>query len=298
MVSSPTGPPSYFSTMVRRMRRSMVSRPSSSTSSIASASSAIRSSIRPGSLAADEVELEVLHRRVEGFLDRAGEAVDLIDEEDVAVLQVGQDGGEGALVFDRRAGRRADVDAHLVRHDVGERRLPQPGRSRDQNVLDRLVAAARRRDQDLHVRLDAVLTDELGEAPRTQAPFEFFVFAALLGGDDALAHPRSSPFSATVTSCSTEWLPPLPPLALRTASLASAGVYPSPVSTWRAWAMGSDPDAAGSRASSPNISSFSFPLSSRTTRAAVLGPMPGTVASKAASSCRTARFKTRSSARL
>ena len=47
IVSSPTGPPSYFSTMVRRMRRSTTSRPRSSTSSMASASSAIGSSIRP-----------------------------------------------------------------------------------------------------------------------------------------------------------------------------------------------------------------------------------------------------------
>src|SRR2546425_8583622 len=254
--------------------------------------------LRPGSLAADKVELEVLHCRVERFLDRPGQAMDLVDEEDVAVLQVGEDRGERALVLDRRAGRRADVDTHLVRYDVGERRLPQPGRPCDQDVFDRLVAAARRRDQDLQVRLDAILADELGEATRAQAPFEFFVVAALLGGDDALAHPRSSPFRATVTSCSTEWLPPLPPLAFRTASLASAGVYPSPVSTCKACAIGSAPDAAGSRASSPKISSLSFPLSSRTTRAAVFGPMPGTVASKAASSCRTARFNTRSSARL
>src|SRR5207247_10213779 len=130
--------------------------------------------LRAGPLAADEVELEVLHGRVQGFFDRPGQAVDLIDEEDVAVLQVGQDGGERALVLDRRAGRGADVDPHLVRHDVGERRLPQPGRSRDQDVLDRLVTAARRRDQDLHVRLDAVLTDELREATRSYAPFQYF----------------------------------------------------------------------------------------------------------------------------
>src|SRR5439155_17304905 len=192
-------------------------------------------------------------------------------------------GCQRPLVFDRRTGGRADVDSHLIGHDVGERRLPQAGRPGDQDVLDWLVTTPRCGDQDLQVGFDVFLSDELRQPARAQAPLEFLVFVSLLSRDDAFGHPRSSPLRATVTSCSTEWLPPLPPLALRTASLASAGVYPRPVRTCKAWAMGSDPDAAGSRASSPKISSFSFPLSSRTTRAAVLGPMPGTVASKAAS---------------
>src|ERR1700682_6279126 len=157
-------------------------------------------------------------------LSKRAETVDLVDEEDVAVLQIGENRGQRPLLLERRAGGGADVDPHLVGHDVGERRLAQSRRSRDQDVLDRLVAAARRADQDLEVRLDPFLADELGQAFGSQAPFEFLVFVAFLGGDDPLAHPRSSPLRANVTSCSTEWLPPLPPLALRTASLASAGV--------------------------------------------------------------------------
>src|SRR5439155_6680832 len=47
-----------------------------------------------GALADDDVEAEVLHRRVQDLLDGAGEPVDLIDEEHVAVLEVGQDGGQ------------------------------------------------------------------------------------------------------------------------------------------------------------------------------------------------------------
>ncbi len=42
----------------------------------------------------DEVELPVLHRGVEDLLDGGGNAVDLVDEEDVARAEVRQDRGE------------------------------------------------------------------------------------------------------------------------------------------------------------------------------------------------------------
>ena len=44
-------------------------------------------------LADDDVEGEVLHRRVEHLLDDAVEPVHLVDEEHVALLKTGQDGG-------------------------------------------------------------------------------------------------------------------------------------------------------------------------------------------------------------
>ena len=127
-------------------------------------------------------------------------------------------------MLDRRAGGGADVDSHLIGHDVGERRLAQAGRPRDQDVLDGLVTTPGCGDQNFQVGFDVFLADELGQPAGAQAPLEFLVFVSLLSRDDAFGHPRSSPLRATVTSCSTEWPPPLPPLALRTASLASAGV--------------------------------------------------------------------------
>ena len=50
-------------------------------------------------LADHQVELVVLHRRIEDLLDRRLQPVDLVDEQHVARLQVGEDGGEvaGAL---------------------------------------------------------------------------------------------------------------------------------------------------------------------------------------------------------
>ena len=55
-------------------------------------------------LADDQVELEILHRRIEDFLHGRIETVNLVDEEDVAVFQVRQQGGEVAGLGDHRAG--------------------------------------------------------------------------------------------------------------------------------------------------------------------------------------------------
>ena len=76
-------------------------------------------------LAEDDVELEVLHRRVQDLLHRPAQAVDLVDEEDVALGQVGQDGGQVAGPDQGRAGRDAKAGAHLVGHDPGQRGLAQ-----------------------------------------------------------------------------------------------------------------------------------------------------------------------------
>ena len=58
---------------------------------------------RARALADHDVELEVLHRRIEDLLDRRRQAVDLVDEQDLARLQVRQDAGEVARLLDHRA---------------------------------------------------------------------------------------------------------------------------------------------------------------------------------------------------
>ena len=78
----------------------------------------------------DEVELEVLHRGIEHLLDLARQAVDLVDEEHVAALEVGEDRREVAAALEHGPRRAAACDAHLVRDDVRERRLAEAGRTR------------------------------------------------------------------------------------------------------------------------------------------------------------------------
>ena len=125
---------------------------------------------RRRALADHQVERAVLHRRIEHFLDRGIEAVDLVDEQDVAVLEVGEQRGEVARLGDDRAGGGAEADAHLAREDSGERRLAEAGRAVEQHMVERLAAALRGVDEHAQILARRLLADELVEALRAEAP--------------------------------------------------------------------------------------------------------------------------------
>ena len=101
-----------------------------------------RERARRRALAHDDVDAEVLERRVEHLLGGAVEAVDLVDEEHVALLERGQDRRD-VLPLERRAGDGAEADAELLADDVGEARLAEPGRAGEQHVVERLAARER-----------------------------------------------------------------------------------------------------------------------------------------------------------
>ena len=75
-------------------------------------------------LAEDDVELEVFHRRVQHLFDDTGQPVDLIDEQHVVLGQVREDRRQVAGPLEGRAGRDPEADAHLGRDDRGKRGLP------------------------------------------------------------------------------------------------------------------------------------------------------------------------------
>ena len=126
----------------------------------------MRTRARRRAFADHQVERAVLHRRVEDFLDRGGEAVDLVDEQDVAVLEVGQQGGEVARLGDHRARGGAEADPHLAREDSGERGLAEPGRAEEQDMVERLAARFGGVDEDAQILARALLADEFVEALR------------------------------------------------------------------------------------------------------------------------------------
>ena len=122
-----------------------------------------------GTLADEDVELEVLHGRIEDLLHRAVHAVDLVDEEDVALLQVGQQGGQVARPHQDRSRRDPQAHPEFGGHDAGQRRLAQTGRTGEQQVVGRLVALEGRLDDDLQVFGELALSDELGQGARAQS---------------------------------------------------------------------------------------------------------------------------------
>ena len=89
--------------------------------------------------------------------------MDLVDEQDVALVERGEDRGEVAGPLDGRARGVADVDAELAGDDRREGRLAEAGRAVQQDVVGRLSPALRRLEQHRQVRLDLALADVLAE---------------------------------------------------------------------------------------------------------------------------------------
>jgi len=119
-------------------------------------------------LADDQVERAVLHRRVEHFLDHRIEPVDLVDEQHVVRLEVGQERGEVAGPADHRAAGGAKADPHLARDDLRQRGLAEPRRAEEQHMVHRLAAVARGLDEHPQVLPRRLLADELAERLRPQ----------------------------------------------------------------------------------------------------------------------------------
>ena len=100
---------------------------------------------------------------------------------------------EAGLV-ERRAGRRLDGRAHLLGHDVRERRLPEPRRTRQNHVVQRLAALERGRDEHAEVVLDLLLADELVERLGAEGLLDVLVARRVEGAAGGLVHVRAGGF--------------------------------------------------------------------------------------------------------
>src|SRR5260221_10606696 len=94
--------------------------------------------------------------------------MDLVDEEDVLFAQVGQRPHEIARLFERRPGRRPNVDPKLTRDEVRERRLAKPWRTIKDRMIQWLVACDGSIDRQAQVVLHFLLPDELLQPLRTE----------------------------------------------------------------------------------------------------------------------------------
>src|SRR5581483_7716483 len=75
----------------------------------------------------------------------------------------------------------------------GERRLPEPGRAVEQDMVERVAALARRLDVDAKLLLELRLPDELVEAARAQLTVVGAVFRSDPSANDTIDHARSLP---------------------------------------------------------------------------------------------------------
>src|SRR6266545_1095540 len=162
-----------------------------------------RERARGGALAHHDVDAEVLERRVEDLLGRPAEPVDLVHEEDVVLLERREDRGD-VLLLERRAGGRTDAHAELLADDVGEARLAEPGRARQQDMVERLAAGLRRLEGDLELFLDPGLADEVIQAPRPERALDLVLLRAEIGGQELRAHAAFLSARRTCSSTGSE----------------------------------------------------------------------------------------------
>ena len=119
--------------------------------------------VAPGPLPTIDVDPEVLHGDVEQLFGRAGHAVDLVEEEDLALVERGQQRGQVAGPLDGRAAGDAQRDAELGGDDHRHRGLAEAGRPGEQDVVRRPAAAHRPLEDELELLAHPVLADELVE---------------------------------------------------------------------------------------------------------------------------------------
>ena len=119
-------------------------------------------------LADHDVDPEVLHREVEHLLGGPRHPVDLVDEEDVALVHPGQDRGQVAGVGERRAAGDPQRGAHLGGDDHGQRGLAEAGRAGEQHVVGRPAAQPGRLEDQPELGAHALLADDLVEGARPQ----------------------------------------------------------------------------------------------------------------------------------
>ena len=117
----------------------------------------------------DDVDAEVLHRQVQHLLGGPRDAVDLVDEQHVVLDEVGQHRGQVAGAFQRRAGRDPQRRAEFGGDDHRQRRLAQPRRAGQQDVIRCAAAVLGALDDQLQLLAHPRLADELAQRSRPQA---------------------------------------------------------------------------------------------------------------------------------
>ena len=97
--------------------------------------------------------------------------MDLVDEQHIALLQVGQQGGKVAGLFNSRAAGNADLHPHFVGDDARQRGLAQTRRAVEQDVIHGLAAPLGGFQINFQVLFDLVLSDVVLQMLRAEAVF-------------------------------------------------------------------------------------------------------------------------------
>jgi len=94
-------------------------------------------------LADDQVHPKIFHCRIEDFFDRGLQTVNLVEKENLLFFQCGKDGRQVAFALEQRTRACLDGDVELIGDDLRERGFPQARWAIEQDVIERLITAAR-----------------------------------------------------------------------------------------------------------------------------------------------------------
>ena len=100
----------------------------------------------------------------------------LIHEQYVVWFKIGQQRSQITLFFQHRPGAVTQVGAHLVGNDVGQRGFPQPGRPKNEHVIQRFFSASRRLNENLHLFRDLGLPHVVRQRFRADGTVQSLVF--------------------------------------------------------------------------------------------------------------------------
>ncbi|MNT29449.1 hypothetical protein D3C72_1651880 [compost metagenome] len=92
--------------------------------------------------------------------------MNLVDEEHIVALQIGEQRRQVLGLFQHRAAGLAQIDAEFCRNDVRQGGLSETGRAKQQHMVECLAALLGRTDEDLQLLtrlgLAYVLVQQLG----------------------------------------------------------------------------------------------------------------------------------------
>src|ERR1700723_2151004 len=129
-----------------------------------------------GTLADYEVDSKIFHCGIENFFERGLQAMNFVEEKEIAFVERSENAGEIALFLQQRAGAYFDCDAHFVRENLRQRGLAQTWRAIQQDVIESLAASARCFNGDGEIFFYACLANVIVEALWANAGFEASVF--------------------------------------------------------------------------------------------------------------------------
>src|ERR1700682_4321581 len=153
--------------------------------------------------------------------------MDFVDEQHVALFEIGEKCGEIAGLGDDGPGSGAKADAEFTRDDLRQRGLAEAGGTDEQHMVQRLFPLARGLDEDREIGARLRLADEFGQELRAQRSVAGIISAAFRRDDAGgrghvrrIARPVGSmsgtrtplPFAGRGWGGGSTWgLPPWPP---------------------------------------------------------------------------------------